>query len=102
MKHNDYEVDLERMSTKKRIKFNWRKVLRTYLMCVIIAGIIYAVAVIENYYQKNILENPNAQPLFIIASILFIGFLVLLLVLVSPPFGKALFRVFGLEEGESK
>jgi len=79
-----------------------RHAIRTYLMCVYIAAIIYAIVVIENYYQKNILENPNAQPFFTIGSILFMGFLIFLLVIFSPLFGKLLFRMFGAYEPEQK
>jgi len=82
-----------------------RRGIRTYLLCVYIASIIYAVVVIENYYQKNILDNPNQQPLFVIGSILFMGFMVFVLVAFSPLFRKFIFRMFGAEEelkGEQK
>jgi len=74
--------------------------LRTYILCVYIAVIIYMVLVIENYYQKEILENPHAQTWFAIASILFIGFMILILTVFSPLLREFLFRMFGAEKNK--
>jgi len=89
---------MESQRAKRMIK----KAIATYIMCVFISGIIYTVVVIENTYQ-NLLEA-KADAYTVMFWILFLGFMILLLVAISPPFGKLLFRTFGAEEskGEQK
>lgn len=86
----------------QNVKQKLKHALRTYLLCVYIAAIIYMVLIIENYYQKNILENPDAQTWFAIPSILFMGFMIFLLIIFSPLFREFLFRMFGAEKGKTK
>jgi len=90
------------MNKSKRIQPNIkqkiRHTIRNYLLCVYIAIIIYVVLIVENFFQKNLLENPNAQAWFVIASILFMGFMIFLLTLFSPLFRRFLFRMFGEDE----
>lgn len=82
----------QRTSLKQRIAGG----ARTYIMCVLVSAIIYLFVVVENAYQ-GLLEG-KADAYTITAWILFIGFLIFLIVKISPIFGKLLFRMFGVEE----
>jgi len=97
------ETEVENMESQRTgAKQIVKKNLATYLMCVLISAIIYLVVVIENAFQNLLKGNADAYTLII--WILFIGFLIFLLVKISPPFGKLLFRMFGADKdkGEPK
>ena len=87
-------------SQRTRAKQIIKKGFATYLICVLISAIIYMVVVVENAYQ-NLLKG-NADAYTLIVWILFIGFLIFLLVKISPPFGKLLFRMFGADEDKGE
>ena len=89
-------------SQRTRAKQIIKKGFATYLICVLISGIIYMVVVIENAYQNLLKEN--ADKYILTVWILFFGLVIFLLVKISPPFGKLLFRMFGVDEdkGEPK
>jgi len=81
--------------------------VQTYITCVFIAMIIYIVVIIEDYYEKVIIANPDQwfKLTFGLLTILFFGLMIFLLVSFSPQLHRLLFRTFGAEEesrGESK
>jgi hypothetical protein len=89
----------QRTSVKQKIKNG----MRTYITCVFIALIIYVVVIIEDYYERVVIANPDLSfkltvGLFTIFSF---GFALFLLVSSSPQLHRLLFRMFGAEE-ESK
>jgi hypothetical protein len=71
-----------------------------FVTCVIISAILYMLVVIENTYQ-NLLKG-NADAYTLIGWIIFIGFLIFVVVEISPPFRKFLFRMHGAEEQAKK
>jgi hypothetical protein len=85
-------MKLERRNLKERIT----KGVRTYLICVLISAMIFFVVIVERAYQDLLEGKANAYTLM--ASILFIGFLIFLIVEISPIFGRLLFRMFGAEK----
>lgn len=95
------ETEVESMESQRtRAKQIMKKGFATYLICVIISGIIYMLVVIENAYQ-NLLKG-NADAYTLIVWILFLGSLIFLAVEISPPFRKLLFRMFGADEDRSE
>ena len=86
----------------QNVKQRLRHALRTYLLCVYIAAIIYLLLVIENFYEKNVFEKSSDQTWFAIGSIFFMGFMIFILVIFSPFFREILFRMFGAEETKNE
>jgi len=86
----------------QNVKQKLRYALRTYLLCVYIAAIIYMLLVIENFYEKNVFEKSGAQTLFAIGAIFFMGFMIFILVIFSPFFRELLFRMFGAKETKNE
>jgi uncharacterized membrane protein YagU involved in acid resistance len=84
------------MNTKEKIKNG----VRTYATCVLIALIIYIVVVIEDYYEKVIVANPDLwfKATFGTFIILLFGLVLFLLVSFSPQLRRLLFKTFGAEE----
>jgi hypothetical protein len=71
-----------------------------FVTCVIISAIIYMFVVVENEYQN--LLNGKADIYTVMGWIIFLGFLIFILVEISPPFRKFLFRMHGAEEQAKK
>jgi hypothetical protein len=71
-----------------------------FLTCVIISSILYMLVVIENTYQ-NLLKG-NADSYTLMGWIVFLGFLIFIVVEISPPFRKFLFRMHGAEKQAEK
>jgi glucan phosphoethanolaminetransferase (alkaline phosphatase superfamily) len=65
--------------------------------------IIYIVVVIEDYYEKVVIANPDIgfKLTFGIFIILIFGLLIFLLVMSSPQLHRLLFRMFGADEPEA-
>ncbi len=82
----------------KGLKYHVKKILRAYIICVLIAVIIYVTVIIENYYQSEIIAKNNFDWWTITSSVLFMGLLLSILVIASPAFGKIFFRIFGVED----
>lgn len=97
------ETEVESVESQRtRAKQMILKGLTTYLICVLISAILYMFVVIENAYQNLLKEN--ADKYILTVWILLFGLVIFLLVKISPPFGKLLFRMFGVDEdkGEPK
>jgi len=84
----------------KTLKETLKRGILTYISCIVIAAIIYMTVVIENYYQGIVKENPFSLSYqgTVLFAILFIGFLIFILVLISPYFRRVLFGMFGIGE----
>lgn len=90
------KAEQQGISARHRI----RNGLITYVTCVLIAMIIYVVVVIEDYYEKVIVANPDFWFKLVFGSlaILLFGLVLFLLVSFSPQLRRLLFRMFGAEE----
>lgn len=66
------------------------------MACFLISLIIFFVVVVENTYQ-NLIEG-KADGYSIALVIFFIGLIIFLLTKVSPPFGRSISKIFGVEE----
>jgi len=81
------------------IKMKIKNGAKTFAVCVYISMIIYMVVVIEDYYQKVVIANPDPsfKLYFGTFAILFFGFLIFLLVMSSPFLRRLLFRMYGAD-----
>jgi glucan phosphoethanolaminetransferase (alkaline phosphatase superfamily) len=74
--------------------------VKIFATCVYISAVIYLIAVITEAYTKYVLtvKDLSFQILFSILAIAFFGFLIFIIVMVSKPFRRYLFKAFGEEK----
>jgi hypothetical protein len=74
-------------------------------VCIFIVMGIYMVQAIGYSFQKYVIENDkglNSQVLMGVFDILVWGFIIFIIVMVSPPFRKFFFKMFGSNPEESE
>lgn len=83
-------------TTRQKIE-NYVKI---FITCVYISMVIYLLAVITYAYTEYVITDGDlvSQISYAILSMLLFGFLIFIIVMVSKPFRRILFRAFGEEE----